>query len=57
MLLCLDKRVGTNWSPSKYTFCVNVEPFLENPIPTMNLVYVRYESSVKGSSFFGVEKP
>jgi len=46
--------VGTNsaWSPSKYsTLCsqhfVNVEPSLENPIPTMNVVYDRYESSVK----------
>ena len=47
---CLDKRVGTNsaWSLSKYSrLCsqhfVNVEPSLENPIPTMNLVYDIYE--------------
>ena len=41
----------------KIFHCVNVEPSLENPIPTMNLVYDRYESSVKKKSFFGVEKP
>jgi len=36
---------------------VNVEPSLENPILTMILVYDRYESSGKRSSFVGVEKP
>ena len=50
------------WSPSKYSrLCsqhfVNDESSVENPIPTMNLVYDRYESNVKKSSFFGVEKP
>ena len=57
MCPCLDKRVGTNspWSPSKYSrLCsqhfANVESSLENPIPKMNLVYDRYESSGKRSS-------
>jgi len=50
------------WSPSKYSILcsqhiINAESSLENLIPTMNLVYDRYKSSVKRSPFFGVEKP
>ena len=59
MCPCWDKRVGTFdcGQTLKIFHFVNVEPSLENPILTMILVYDRYESSGKRSSFVGVEKP